>query len=146
MRHLFLIRTLPHADGTFGHLLHDGPGTSFDCCTLEPEAARVGNKGRIPAGNYAVAWEPFGKFKGYAVKQVPGFDDVEIHLGNWEEDTHGCIVIGMRRGRLLNKQNVLKEAVLDSAMAVDRFSQYMQHADFHLTIVEHLIPGGEYAG
>ena len=136
MKTLLLIRTLSHQDGTFGHLLHDADRTGFHVHTLEPEAARQGNKGRIPSGVYDVLWEPVGKFRGYALKNVPGFENIEIHIGNTEDDTRGCILLGLRRGQLLNK-----EAVLDSGQAVTRLGQYLNYQPFKLAVIEHFTEG-----
>lgn len=122
-----LLRTIEGIDGTFGHLVHG----DFHVHTAEPEAPRPGNKGRIPPGTYQVEWEPTGRFKGYVLRDVPGFEAVEIHVGNIEEDTHGCILPGMRRG-ILNG----KEAVLDSHLALARFEQHLGWQEFELVIEE----------
>ena len=127
MNQVIIIRMISNDDGTFGHLIHG----DFHVYTLEPEAARKGNKGRIPAGIYPVVWEPEGRFQGYALKEVPGFENVEIHLGNTEVDTAGCILLGLRRGRLKEK-----EAVLASRQAINRFEQHMGWEDFELEIIE----------
>ena len=127
MKRFTLIRTLDHADGTFGHLIHG----DFHFVTAEPEAPRVGNKGRIPAGIYTCLWEPVGKFRGYALKGVPGFENVELHVGNTEDDTRGCILVGRRRGLLGGK-----EAILDSAVALRRLKMYLAHQPFELEILE----------
>lgn len=128
MRDVFLIRSVSIDDGVFGHLIHE----DFHLHTCEPEDSRPGNKGHIPTGMYPVQWEPVGKFQGYAVKNVPGFSDIEIHIGNDELDTRGCILLGLRRG--LGARN--KEAVLNSGQAIARFNSYMNHEPFMLHILD----------
>ena len=130
MTRVSLIRTLQCADGTFGHLVHE----DFHAVTAEPEAPREGNKGRIPAGTYHCIWEPYGKFRGYALKDVPGFTNIEMHIGNTEDDTLGCILLGLRRGKLAGK-----EAVLSSRTACERFSQHMKQQSFDLVISEEFV-------
>jgi len=135
MKRLLLIRTLDHKDGTFGHLIHG----DFHLVTAEPEAPRTGNKGRIPAGTYRAVWEPVGKFKGYALKGVPGFENIELHVGNTEQDTRGCILLGRRRGRIWvteNNAGVEKEGVLESKVSLQNFEAYLKHEPFELEIIE----------
>ncbi len=131
MIRVLLIRTLQCADGTFGHLLTE----DFHAVTAEPEAPRKGNKGRIPSGTYHCLWEPYGKFRGYALKDVPGFKDVEIHIGNREEDTTGCILLGRRRGKVW-KAGKAKEGILGSGVMMTRFAQHMKQQSFDLVISE----------
>ena len=53
------------------------------------------NISRIPAGSYqtilrydhADAWR-------LELTNVPGHSNIQIHIGNWPADTHGCILIG----------------------------------------------------
>jgi hypothetical protein len=76
-------------DGIFGHLITDG----FDCVTLE-------NGGlAIPAGQYAVGIydSPHAGHPLPILKDVPGRDFIEIHCGNFPEDSKGCILVGMKR-------------------------------------------------
>jgi hypothetical protein len=50
----------------------------------------------IPAGNYQVILQMSGKF-GFIVPcvlAVPGFTDIEIHIGNQPSDTEGCCLVG----------------------------------------------------
>lgn len=64
---------------------------------------KVMGKTRIPPGRYQVVKRTFGKFyqkykkdfeHGYALelKDVPGFKDILIHIGNTIEDTRGCLL------------------------------------------------------
>lgn len=65
---------------------------------------KVPGETRIPAGRYPVVKRTYGKFfdkyrKDFGhkysieVKDVPGFDDILIHIGNTIKDTRGCPLI-----------------------------------------------------
>lgn len=122
-----LIRTIRCDDGVFGHLVEG----DFHLVTAEPEMPREGNKGCIPPGSYRCVWEPYGKHKGYSVKGVPGFENIEIHGGNVESDTAGCVLLGTKRGKLSGK-----EAILNSQTALTAFNDRFDHGEFQLLIIE----------
>jgi hypothetical protein len=71
----------------------------FFCYGLEPVR-------RIPAGTYAATLAVSPKWtalRGYPFRvpllaNVPGFTEIEIHIGNFPEDTEGCTLVGMERG------------------------------------------------
>ena len=81
----------------------------FECFTLEDtyNESKVYGKTRIPAGEYPIGFrDEGGMTQKYAAKYgnhqgmlwlagVPGFEYVYIHVGNDEEDTDGCILVGM---------------------------------------------------
>ena len=76
-------------DGIFGHLVTDG----FDCVTLE-------NGGlAIPTGEYSVGVydSPHAGHPVPILQDVPGRDFIEIHCGNFPEDSKGCILVGLKR-------------------------------------------------
>jgi hypothetical protein len=79
------------------------------CFTLEDEArtVKVYAETRIPAGTYKLQCRTHGGFhtrylKKYGawhrgmiqVMNVPGFNDILIHIGNTEKDTAGCLLVG----------------------------------------------------
>ena len=61
--------------------------------TLEPEF-RSGKL--IPAGTYRARIYNSPKFVRTVIllSNVPGFDAMEIHVGNTKDDTKGCILVG----------------------------------------------------
>lgn len=82
---------------------------TFLCYTLEDEyrARKVAGETRIPAGTYKVTLRTIGgKNARYAkrfpdmhkgmlwVRNVPGFKYILIHIGNDEDDTEGCLLVG----------------------------------------------------
>lgn len=108
------------SNDTIGKLYIDG---DFMCYTLEDEFREVKKKGdtRIPSGTYKVGkrYSPsFSPKTGHDmlwVKDVPGFQFILIHTGNTEDDTEGCLIVGMKIGSLNNKR-----AVLDSKTAYNK--------------------------
>lgn len=75
--------------------------------TLEDGAneVKVPGKTRIPAGRYEVVQRKEGNFYQKYRKQhghryslqlanVPGFEFILIHIGNYIEDTRGCLLVG----------------------------------------------------
>jgi hypothetical protein len=92
-------------DSTLGGVSIDGRFCAF---TLEDERRDVKVKGetRIPAGTYTIKLRTEGKVnEKYAGKfpehrgvlwlqNVPGFEWVYIHIGNTDDHTEGCILVG----------------------------------------------------
>ncbi|WP_417624973.1 DUF5675 family protein [Paremcibacter congregatus] len=93
-------------DSTISLIMVDGV---FVCFGLEDEyrAAKVAGETRIPAGEYKVGVRNVGGFDArYATKfadihdgmlhilDVPGFEYILIHVGNTDEDTAGCLLVG----------------------------------------------------
>jgi hypothetical protein len=73
----------------------------FHCFTLEPPKKDPPAKPRcIPTGSYEVTWR-FSPNHGFwvpAVENVPDFADIEIHPGNFQKDTEGCLLVAESRG------------------------------------------------
>ncbi|MCK5505759.1 MAG: hypothetical protein KAJ10_11375 [Thermodesulfovibrionia bacterium] len=81
------------------------------CYTLEdqPQAVKVPNETRIPAGEYKIKLRNEGSMtKRYAkrypfhegmlhLQDVPGFEWIYIHTGNTDDHTSGCILVGDNR-------------------------------------------------
>jgi len=73
---------------------------NFCCYTLEPRADRSNGKPYcIPAGTYPVMLAPSPRFNTVTphVTNVPGFEEIEIHYGNYPRDTEGCCLVGATR-------------------------------------------------
>ena len=85
---------------------------AFVCYGLEDEhrVKKLRGETRIPAGVYDVTLRTVGGFHGrYArdprtrdfhegmlwVRDVPGFEYILLHIGNFERDTDGCLLVGM---------------------------------------------------
>lgn len=73
----------------------------FECFTLEPFWTEASIKPRaIPAGRYQLTIRWSSKFKKAVphVESVPGFTNIEIHIGNFPYDTDGCTLVGQKQG------------------------------------------------
>jgi hypothetical protein len=81
----------------------------------------------IPEGTYEckLAWSPSRKYNVYWLQDVPGRQDVQIHVGNFPKDIRGCILVGTTRG---------KNCVNSSKKAFAKFMERMGGKDFTLTI------------
>ena len=103
---LTLNRFTSDDDATLSTLSIDG---QFECFVLEDEyrEQKVASETRIPAGIYCVGVRDVGGFhnryssrfnefhKGMLqLLNVPGFEYILIHVGNTDEDTAGCLLVG----------------------------------------------------
>ena len=94
-------------DTTISRVLVD---QHFLCFGLEDEyrEEKVAKETRIAAGNYRVRIRTFGghhtrysrRFPDFhqgmlEIMDVPEFTDILIHCGNTDEDTAGCLIIGI---------------------------------------------------
>lgn len=101
-----VIRYSDRNGGTFGLLLLDG---DFECYTLEDQYRKHKIKGitRIPGGEYKIVLKDVSRFdKSYQklfgsdyhgmlhILDVPNFEGILIHGGNYPKDTAGCILVG----------------------------------------------------
>lgn len=88
-----LIKRLDVTDhGIFGHLTLDG--SPFNCVTLERHDIC------IPIGTYKAVLYKSPDHNGMTVillQNVPGRSFIEIHPGNWEYQSKGCILVATER-------------------------------------------------
>lgn len=80
----------------------------FECYTIEDEnrEQKVMHETRIPAGTYVITLRTFGGHHEKYVKKfdfhkgmlwlqdVPKFKDILIHIGNTDNDSSGCVIVG----------------------------------------------------
>ena len=125
-----IVRYLTDEDGTISVMKLDD-GTVFD--VLEPELND--NKSSIsciPTGMYRVVPHESPRFGStYLVKGVANRSFILFHSGNTENDTEGCILVGMRRGEVNGKR-----AVLESKTAMEKLKSVFGYKEFWLTIVD----------
>ena len=96
-------------DSTLGRLYVSDDERSFECFTLEDERRTVKVKGEtcIPPGSYEVVLRTEGGMHGRYTERfpewhkgmlwlqdVPGFSYVYVHIGNNDDHTEGCILVG----------------------------------------------------
>jgi hypothetical protein len=98
--------------------------------TLENPQRSTKKDSRIPAGIYTC--EPYSgtKYKNvYIVTGVPGRTAILFHWGNTEKDTAGCILLGLKTGRLDGAP-----AVLSSKKAFNYFKSLIGNKPFKLVV------------
>ena len=97
-------RFLKSDDFTIGKLFVNDV---FECYVLEDEKrdVKVMHETRIPSGKYEIKLRTFGghheKYKKFPfhkgmlwLQDVPKFKDILIHIGNDDDDTSGCLLVG----------------------------------------------------
>lgn len=107
---LTLLRDTRTSETTTGTLAIDG---EVLYCTLEDfdrglsstdalahiKKVKVPGKTCIPYGRYPVKkrWSEAHGRNVYWILDVPGFQFIEFHSGNWGKDTKGCVLLGTKR-------------------------------------------------
>jgi len=106
---LQVLRFSSESDSTNGLLLDVTDGINFLAYTLEDEyrETKRSKETRIPAGTYEIKLRNEGGFnqrysKKYSrihrgmlhIIDVPGFEYILIHVGNSDEHTAGCLLVG----------------------------------------------------
>lgn len=107
-----LLKRLEVSDkGIFGHLSTEG----FDCVTLERHDIAV------PVGTYRVTLYQSPVHGLVPLLQgVPGRDLIEIHEGNYEVNSKGCILVGARRvGTTIENSRATLKTLVDRMKGVD---------------------------
>lgn len=94
----------------------------FICFTLEDafHEHKVQNETCIPFGTYDVILDESVRFKRMMphVMDVPDYEGVRIHWGNWAKNTEGCVLVG------LNKD---VDVVYNSRKAFDQVYQVIEN-------------------
>ena len=111
------------SDRTIGRL----HGFGIDMCTLElPWKSNKVDVSCIPEGAYRVQRDRTGKHQAYKVTDVKGRTGIEFHVGNYKEDTQGCILVGTQMGGYGN--------VHYSKAAIGLLIEHMGDEDFLLYV------------
>ena len=129
---LLLKRTTRTDKSTIGELHLNG---KFFCYTLEDrdrglkktdsllsiKARKLIGITAIPAGRYEVALTWSNRFKKYMPQllNVPGYEGVRIHVGNYPEETEGCLLVGIGKGT---------DKIIDSRTAFTALMQQLESA------------------
>ena len=94
------------------------------CLTLEnPDL-------EICEGIYRCAEDNTGRHQWWRLEDRHGRKDIEIHIGNTEDSSKGCILFGSYFGQLKGKK-----AVINSGGALEKFKDALQdHDKFDLVI------------
>ena len=120
---------------TLGRMvLFEGSKVILQLYTLElPDLGNQKNISCIPEGEYEVhrIYSPkFGKC--FHLQDVPGRSEILIHKGNYNKDTHGCILVGMDRADI-NGDGVTD--VIESSLAMDKLQNVITEDVFTLIII-----------
>jgi len=129
-------------ESTLGLMFING---MFECYTLEDEHRdiKIKNETRIPAGTYEVKFRHVGGHnKRYSAKfpdihkgmlqvmNVPNFTDILIHIGNTDDNTSGCLLVGdssisnlNQDGRINNSTIAYKRMYSKVANALEKGEQ-----------------------
>jgi hypothetical protein len=125
---LAIVRDEHTATETLGRLYCDGAQVAY---TLElPWLNNANNVSCIPKGTYQVVPRFSARFKSHLhVLNVPGRSFILIHPGNTHKDIEGCILPGLKRGKLggLN-------AVLSSRKSMAELLAYVSGKEIELII------------
>ena len=78
------------------------------------------NESCIPEGSYGIRKDMSGEFRGFEITNVSGRTQIEMHVGNTEDDTLGCICPGLNLGYVKSKW-----AVVNSKAAFRELKQVM---------------------
>lgn len=131
---ILVTRAIRSDKSTIGNLLVDGVPL---CYTLEDrdrglkqsdslltiKAKKLFGITAIPAGRYEVIMNMSNRFKKYMplLLNVPGFEGVRIHTGNYADNTEGCILVGMEKGKdFIGRSRDAYDALIAKILAVEK--------------------------
>jgi hypothetical protein len=124
----------PSERGTFGQLF-DSERRQL-CVTLElPWRNNEHDRSCIPAGTYTLRRRFSPKHQGevFEVEGVPDRADIELHVGNFVDDSLGCILLGSTFTTFDSGQH----GISGSRVAFERFMAAMQGVDVAtITIID----------
>lgn len=142
---MVLIRTEFREDGIFG-ILMDSDGVGFECRTLEHAYGQNGDgwAPKLPPGEYTcvkgmhtLEHHPV-PFEAFEVMNVPGHVGILFHIGNFNNDSDGCILLGMDVSK--DPQSPGLQILSDSKETFAAFMTVQGDAiTFHLTVEEELM-------
>lgn len=106
MRSACLLRFADSPDGVFGWLLllEDGREVDRVACMEDDWLNNRSGVSCIPAARYTCRRDMFNKgrppYPCFKVWNVPGRDEIKIHIANTEENVEGCLGLGLDFGAL----------------------------------------------
>lgn len=112
-----LTRTEFLDSGIFG-ILKDETKTAI-AVTLEHS---FDGKPKVPSGSYFCTLydSPKHGYKVFMLNDVPGATFIEIHIGNYNTDSDGCILLGERRSG---------DMIINSQLTFNKFMDRMKGTD-----------------
>ncbi len=145
--HIVVDRFTSDNDATLSMVTIDG---KFECFSTEDEyrEEKIAGETRIPAGVYDIGVRTVGGFHSrysnkfpefhqgmLQVLDVPDFEYILIHIGNTDDDTAGCLVVGQNAytgGELKNGSSTyayinLYQKVIAAALAGTLTIEYIDN-------------------
>ena len=132
-RDTYVIGDLSVNEVYFSNTLEDTDrGLTSDMTDEQIEQIKQKGITAIPTGRYKVVMNvqspKFSKYKQYEfcdgylprLVDVPGFEGILIHIGNYPKDTDGCILVG---------KNTVKGAVIESTATFKKLYDILKNAD-----------------
>lgn len=147
---LFTQRISTGDESTLG-IMHDLNGPEFLCYTLEDQAneVKIAGETRIPAGRYEIKLRTEGGMhqrygqrfpwhKGMLwLQNVPGFEWIYIHVGNKDDDSEGCILVGdgqvsnvIERGQITSSVSAYKRLYNRIVKALEAEQVFIEIEDY----------------
>lgn len=106
--HLTLTRFLYRPDGIFGRLCDDSNhqvAVTLEHAYGDPDSGFIP---KVPPGTYTcVRYDsPERGYQVWMLQDVPGASYIEMHIGNFNKDSKGCILLGTAtvEGMIINSQ------------------------------------------
>jgi hypothetical protein len=154
-----VLRFSSQKNSTLGLLFQiTNKGRTFLAYTLEDEARtqKVWGKTRIPAGRYKLGLRREGGFhnnylrrygsqfhKGMIhVQNVPGFEFILWHIGNTDDDTAGCLLLGdesiqnlTRNGFIGNSASAYQRVYPLVVKAMERNTCWVNYVDYDTAVM-----------
>jgi hypothetical protein len=121
------------SEQTLGQLyIYDGINLVFQCKTLElPWEENKKMVSRIPEGKYKVVRRSSKKFgEHYHILNVEGRKYILMHIGNYYNQTHGCVLLGQ------NFVDLNKDGHLDVTVSRQTIKRMLERVgSFELTVI-----------
>jgi len=141
---LFVLRISSGAEATLG-VLHDVTDTPrFQCYVLEDQhnEPKIPGETRIPAGRYQIKLRAEGGMHGrYSARfpwhnrgmlwlqNVPGFTFIYIHVGNKDDDSEGCLLVGDGQISNVNERGQVTSSVTAYRRLYNRIVEALGNGD-----------------
>jgi len=127
---LRIVRYSETDNGVYGVMEYNG--IPF-CLTLEPNDRGNGKNSCIPAGRYTCKRHSGTKYKNtWGIQNVPNRTAILFHVGNIEDDSLGCILLGSTLASVKGKLGIVR-----SSNTFTRFMNVSERAnELQLTITE----------
>ena len=102
---------------------------------------KIRGRTAIPCGTYRMEEYLSPRFHQYVplLKDVPRFEGVEIHVGNYPHNTEGCILVGMTRTITLDEESNLRDGSIQRskdafAILMQEFNEALEQGEVEIEI------------